>query len=136
MQTVAGSIFLSGKQSFVGMNQSVPTAQVRLLGLFVRIPNKSSNCCVLNITNITKVTLAPYSNKLIYIFLNIILDCDVLSNPANGAVDITTGTTYGEQATYSCNVGYNLVGNAQTLCMADGNWETTPTCQIVSKYNY
>ena len=66
----------------------------------------------------------------------IILDCGALSNPANGAVDTTSGTIYGEQASYSCNVGYKLVGNAQTLCKSDGNWETAPTCLIVSKYNY
>ena len=76
------------------------------------------------------------SHTLFNIMHNIISDCGALSNPANGAVDTTSGSTYGEQATYSCNVGYNLVGNAQTLCKADGNWETAPTCQIVSKYNY
>ena len=58
------------------------------------------------------------------------------SDPAIGAVDTTSGTTYGEQATYTCNVGYNLAGNAQTLCKADGNWETAPICQIVSQYIY
>ena len=67
---------------------------------------------------------------------SVILDCGALSYPANGAVDTTSGTAYGEQATYSCNVGYNLEGNAQTLCKANGNWEAAPICQIVSKYIY
>ena len=75
-------------------------------------------------------------DNLIDIMLNIILDCGALSNPANGAVDTSSGVTYGEQASYSCDTGYGLLGNSQTSCQATGNWETAPTCQIVSKHNY
>ena len=67
---------------------------------------------------------------------NVISDCGALSYPVNGAVDTSSGTTYGAQAAYSCDTGYNLLGNSQTSCQANGDWETAPTCQIVSKYNY
>ena len=65
---------------------------------------------------------------------SIISDCNEPPSPANGAVDTSSGTTYGQQATYSCDTGYNLVGNSPALCQADGNWETAPICQVVGKY--
>ena len=48
------------------------------------------------------------------------VDCDTLANPTNGQVCHTGGTMFGQTATYSCNTGYNLVGNStctrQTTC--------------------
>ena len=75
-----------------------------------------------------------HPENLIYIMQNVTSDCGGLSNPVYGAVDTPSETTYGEQASYVCNTGYNLVGNSQTLCQADGNWETAPTCHIVGEY--
>ena len=66
---------------------------------------------------------------------NIISDCNAPPSPANGAVVTSSGTTYGQQATYSCGTGYNLVGSSPGLCQADGNWKTAPVCQIVGTYN-
>jgi hypothetical protein len=51
--------------------------------------------------------------------------------PANGSVTPTMGTT-GTVATYSCNGGYALNGNATTTCQADGMWSgTAPTCTLI-----
>ena len=36
----------------------------------------------------------------------------VCTDPANGQVNHTAGTTMGQTATYSCNTGYNLVGDS------------------------
>ena len=60
------------------------------------------------------------------------MDCGSLTDPANGRVDHTVGTSLGETATYSCNTGYNLVGNSTRTCQATGEWNgSAPTCQGV-----
>ena len=59
-----------------------------------------------------------------------VVDCGTLTNPANGQVSHTAGTTFGQTATYSCDVGYNLVGDNNRTCQATGRWSgNTPTCQ-------
>ena len=58
------------------------------------------------------------------------MDCGNLTDPSNGQVNLTAGTTFGENATYSCNTGYNLVGDSTRTCQATGNWSgSEPTCQ-------
>ena len=70
---------------------------------------------------------------MIYVFLSFTaVDCGNLTDPANGSVNHTAGTTFGENATYSCNTGYNLVGNSTSTCQAIGNWSgSAPACQGV-----
>ena len=58
------------------------------------------------------------------------MDCSTLTEPANGQVSHTAGTTFGETATYSCDTGYNLVGDNTRTCGATGVWSgCAPTCQ-------
>ena len=58
------------------------------------------------------------------------MDCGSLTDPANGQVDHTAGTTLGQTATYSCNTRYNLVGNSTRTCQATGNWSgRAPICE-------
>ena len=62
--------------------------------------------------------------------LSTAVDCGTLTNPANGQVNQTAGTTFGRTATYSCNTGYNLVGVSTRTCQATGSWSgSAPTCQ-------
>ena len=69
------------------------------------------------------------SLHVIFIIL-IVVDCGNLTDPANGQVDLTSGTTFGQTATYSCNTGYNLVGDSTRTCQATGQWSgSAPTCQ-------
>ena len=59
-----------------------------------------------------------------------VVDCGNLTDPANGQVNHTTGTTFGQTATYSCDIGYNLVEDITRTCQATGNWSASaPTCQ-------
>ena len=61
-----------------------------------------------------------------------VLDCDALTNPANGQVSHTAETRFGETATYSCDPGYTLVGGSTRICQATGNWSgRAPTCQCM-----
>ena len=63
------------------------------------------------------------------------VDCGNLTDPTNGSVHHTAGTTNGQTATYSCYTGYNLVGNSTRTCQASGNWSgSAPTCQGIRTY--
>ena len=65
----------------------------------------------------------------ISLFLTV-ADCGSLNNPANGQVSHTAGTTEGQNATYSCNTGYNLMGDNTRTCQATGEWSgSEPTCE-------
>ena len=65
-----------------------------------------------------------------YSFFSTAVDCGNLTDPANGQVSHTAGTTFGQTATYSCNTGYNLMGDNNRTCQATGNWSgSAPTCQ-------
>ena len=58
------------------------------------------------------------------------VDCSTLSNPTNGQVSHTGRTIYRQTATYSCDTGYNLVGNSNRTCEATGVWSgSEPICQ-------
>ena len=57
------------------------------------------------------------------------MNCDTLTKPANGQVSHTGGTTFGQTATYSCDTGYDLVGDNTRMCQATGVWsENAPIC--------
>lgn len=61
----------------------------------------------------------------------VIKDCGPLSDPGNGVVDTSNGTTFGEVATFFCDTGYSLIGDDQRDCQSDGLWGgTSPTCEI------
>ena len=65
----------------------------------------------------------------VYILLSTVVNCGTLNNPTNGQVT-TTGTTFGQNATYSCNTGYNLMGSSTRTCQSTGVWSgDVPTCQ-------
>ncbi|XP_066300510.1 P-selectin-like [Branchiostoma lanceolatum] len=56
--------------------------------------------------------------------------CPTLSAPTNGAV--SSSSSYGDVATFTCNTGYNLVGGSTRTCQVDLTWSgTSPTCAIV-----
>ena len=68
---------------------------------------------------------------MIYVFLSTTaVDCGSLTDPANGSVDHTAGTTFRQTVNYSCNTGYNLVGNSTRTCNATGQWSgSEPACE-------
>ena len=59
-----------------------------------------------------------------------VVNCGTLNAPANGQVSHTAGTTFGQTATYSCDLGYSLVGDSNHTCQATGRWlGNAPICQ-------
>ena len=57
------------------------------------------------------------------------MTCPELYDPDNGRVMIT-GSTYGSVAIYSCEPGYELVGDETRSCEEDGTWSgDEPTCE-------
>ena len=69
--------------------------------------------------------------NLYYVFLILTaVDCGNLTHPANGQIDHTAGTSLGQTAIYSCNTGYNLVGDSIRTCNATGEWSgIVPICR-------
>ena len=58
----------------------------------------------------------------------LIVDCGALDNPDNGMVDVSE-TVLDSVATYSCNTGYTLTGDAMRTCQGDGTWSgSEPIC--------
>ena len=55
----------------------------------------------------------------------------MLMPPSNGGLDINPSTTAqgGFVATYFCDEGYDLVGDNNRVCQADGSWTgSDPDC--------
>ena len=55
--------------------------------------------------------------------------CPYLNYPSYGYISTSQGYVYGSVATYSCQKGYYLHGNAQRYCLNSGVWGgVAPTC--------
>lgn len=60
-------------------------------------------------------------------------DCG-LPTPKNGAVSVDS-TTFGGTGNISCNTGYDLFGERNITCTANGNWSSTNyTCARKGRY--
>ena len=87
------------------------------------------------VSTIMEICEVNYMYKIM--FLSIVVDCGNLTSPANSQVILTSGTTFGQTATYSCNTGYNLLGDSTRTCQARGVWsESAPTCEGAIKSGY
>ena len=113
-----------------------------------RSGDSSQYSCDLNGTEVvwmftgSEVTCFPgmYVCKFSYIAMNmyascypITVLCNSLSDPENGNVTCPSSTSvFQDTCTYYCNHGYQLEGNRQTICNADGTWSSEPvTCTIL-----
>ena len=57
--------------------------------------------------------------------------CDSLTSPGNGTVTHPGQPIYMSIATYSCNTGYVVEGQATRTCQANGTWSgSAPTCRV------
>ena len=51
--------------------------------------------------------------------------CSNVSEPANGEV-LLSGLSVGDTATFTCNTGYELVGEQTISCQTNGTWSNPP----------
>ncbi|XP_053558647.1 sushi, von Willebrand factor type A, EGF and pentraxin domain-containing protein 1 [Bombina bombina] len=59
------------------------------------------------------------------------ISCGKPPAPDHGDI-VGLNFTYGETVTFRCNEGYTLVGNEDTLCLANGSWSCgPPSCESV-----
>ena len=66
----------------------------------------------------------------------IAVDCGSLSHPENGRVDTSSGTIFRKVSTYSCDVGYTLLGTETRTCTESGQWfPDAPYCPSEYAYN-
>ena len=79
-----------------------------------------------------------FSNQ--YNFIISVIDCGIPSSPPVNSITLSITyilTTYNSVATYSCGIGYNLVGNIQRTCLPNGLWsEQPPQCQSQHENTY
>ena len=62
--------------------------------------------------------------------LSVGVSCGQPGIPSNGQVNTSAGTSFGDVAKYSCDIGYTLNGPAERTCQADGRWNgSVPTCE-------
>ena len=75
-------------------------------------------------------TLALWSDTVITKKLILItVQCSTLPDPSNGRVS-QQGNNPGDRASYTCNSGYELVGQSTRTCQNNGQWSgDAPTCQ-------
>ena len=60
-----------------------------------------------------------------------VITCDRLQDIRNGKV-VLSGTSVGSTASYSCNVGYVLVGGSTRVCQLNGEWTgEEPSCKCI-----
>ena len=63
------------------------------------------------------------------------INCNDPGKPTNGT-KYGTNFTYSSTITYSCNVGYDLLGASSLTCLSNGSWNgSVPSCVIVSCEN-
>jgi hypothetical protein len=73
--------------------------------------------------------------KSIILFTSYITDCEHPPLPANGNVTFNL-TAFGENATYTCNNGYQISGNTIRTCDNKGNWSgQIPNCILSGMFH-
>ena len=87
-------------------------------------------CKMLHVT--CGLTFSPVISLMCICLLNTKVtgtECETLSNPANGAVRITSNGV-GGMAHYICFGEYELIGDTPRICQQNGEWSgTPPTCE-------
>ena len=66
---------------------------------------------------------------------SVAIDCGLLGNPLNGEV-ITNNTILGSSASYRCNAGYELEGDAVRVCQSNRSWSSTEPICSGTRNNY
>ena len=86
---------------------------------------------------IIKVNITSYRMYALIIYhkmylINVDIQCDDLSTPANGEITSFSsgrvGVGYeGDTCSFTCNIGYELTGSDTRTCQSDGSWSGRET---------
>ncbi|WAR06916.1 CSMD3-like protein, partial [Mya arenaria] len=99
---------------------------------FQKIARFKCNLGYFLIANVSRVCSVNASGVMFWSGTNPtcrIKECKMLLNPKDGVVNLSSGTTYGHNASYTCNKGYTLIGDKVRQCQASGSWEgAEPSC--------
>ena len=77
------------------------------------------------------------NNGNLYFIDQNITACDQLNDPLHGFVSTPDGIVFEAKATYSCESGFELEGEATATCQADGTWSSPPpACLRICKHSY
>uniref|UniRef100_H2Y7G0 Uncharacterized protein n=1 Tax=Ciona savignyi TaxID=51511 RepID=H2Y7G0_CIOSA len=61
------------------------------------------------------------------------IECPMLDEPVNGNISCSENNKYLSECEFQCSLGYEIVGEAITMCQAGRTWSyAVPTCQRVS----
>ena len=61
-------------------------------------------------------------------FSSIGKSCPVLQRPIHGSIpSLSCGSSFGSQASLSCDTGYQIAGSSLRSCRADGTWSGNVT---------
>ena len=53
--------------------------------------------------------------------------CISLQLPLHGNLSLSCGFSFGSQASFTCDRGYQLIGSQERLCKRDGSWSGNTT---------
>ncbi|CAH3155251.1 unnamed protein product [Pocillopora meandrina] len=58
--------------------------------------------------------------------------CVTLQPPSHGSLGLSCGFSFGSQANFTCDRGYQLIGSRERFCKEDGSWSgSTSTCNTI-----
>ena len=73
----------------------------------------------------------PTLQNLYILCLCVIVHCQNLTRPNNGMINCSLGDdevpSYEDTCSFTCNTGYELIGNDTTFCQSDGSWSGSNT---------
>ena len=77
--------------------------------------------------NFLQITFRDVCDILIFCFNKV--HCPNFTDVKNGGV-ILSGVSENDRATFTCNDGYELVGDSSLICLSGGTWDSSPpVCQ-------
>ena len=61
------------------------------------------------------------------ILYSLVVTCHTLLTPSNGSLSCSNGIKTNSTCSYSCDVGYQLIGSSQRTCQTTRFWSGVPT---------
>ena len=87
---------------------------------------RSGQCC-------QSIGIISILSGWVKIFLIQFAACGALFSPAYGTISLSNGNLVESIATFTCDVGYLMMGLSQLVCLSSGAWSgSVPTCLLAA----